>query len=75
MVATTKTKLKPVPPELLAAMNEGPLTQEQLRQLIEHEAGLLDLTFDEAVHAAKRDTLPRTPVGFDLRMLVRMLVD
>ncbi|RIK37689.1 MAG: hypothetical protein DCC58_17630 [Chloroflexi bacterium] len=77
MVATTRPtspepKLEPSP-ELLAALEEGTLTQDQLRELITIEAQQLGLTFQTAVKRARDDTLPRTTLGFDLRLLVSML--
>jgi hypothetical protein len=58
---------------LLAALEAGELTQDQLRTLIAIEAERLGLTFDEAVERAQRDTLPQTPQGFDLQFHVLML--
>ncbi len=63
-----------MPADLLAAIKgDGVLSDEQLRQLIEIEAESIGLTFDEAVVAAGTNLLPKTPIGFDIQALVRML--
>lgn len=64
---------KQLPEHLHAAIGEGYLTQEQLRELIAFEADMLDLGYDEAVQRAYADTLPRNSTGADLRLLVSML--
>lgn len=74
MVVTTRPVPTQLSPELLAAMEDGALTQGQLRELITFEAHELNMGFDEAVSAARCNALPKTPVGFDLQFLVRMLV-
>ena len=55
------------------ALDEGYLTQEQLRELIAFQAARLGLEFDEAVRRAHEDTLPRNITGVDLRVLVSLL--
>ena len=68
------TKTVQMPADLLAAIKgDGVLSDEQLRQLIEIEAESIGLTFDEAVVAAGTNLLPKTPIGFDIQALVRML--
>jgi hypothetical protein len=68
------TKTVQMPPDLLAAIEgDGVLTDEQFRQLIAIEAEMIGLTFDEAVERARADTLPRNPIGYDIRALVRIL--
>ena len=52
---------------------EGMVSEAQLRGIIEREAELLDLDFEEAVRRAKNGTLPRTPIGDDLSLLVQLL--
>ncbi|HWO42350.1 MAG TPA: hypothetical protein VNO43_11165 [Candidatus Eisenbacteria bacterium] len=52
---------------------EGMISEAQLRGIIEREAELLDLDFEEAVKRAKKGTLPRTPIGDDLSLLVQLL--
>jgi len=64
-----------VPQDIIDAMEDGEISQSQLRRLFEIEAAALGLSFDEAVTAARNDTLPHDPIGSDLRMLVLMLVD
>jgi hypothetical protein len=49
------------------------VSEAQLRGIIEREAELLDLDFEEAVRRAKNGTLPRTPIGDDLSLLVQLL--
>lgn len=63
------------PPDLLAALDGGELTRDQLRRLIAWEAGLMGLTFEQAVVAAEACKLPRTVLGADVDMLLRMLED
>lgn len=63
-----------MPADLLAAIEgDGILSEEQLLQLIEIEAEVIGLTFDEAVAGARADTLPHNPIGLDLRSLVMMM--
>ena len=61
------------PKELVAAIEAGELTDEQLRQLITLEARELGLTFDEAVRRAKERSLPGCHLGSDLGLLIEML--
>jgi hypothetical protein len=58
---------------LLTALDQGELTQEQLRSLIALEAERLGLTVDEAIDRAHRNTLPQNPQGFDLQFHILML--
>ena len=69
------TKTVQIPADLLAAIEDGVVTQEQLRQLIAIEAEAIGLTFDEAVAGARADTLPHDLCGLDIRRLSLMLVD
>lgn len=62
-----------MPADLLAAIESGELTQDQLRRLITHEAAQLGLTFDEAVDLACRREMPKTALGSDIELLVEML--
>lgn len=64
-----------LPTDLLAAMGDGGLTQEQLRQLITIEASDLGLDFDEAVRRARDASLPKNVIGLDLELLVELLAD
>jgi len=49
------------------------LTQEELRDLIREEARHLEMTYEEAVKAAKAGTLPRNYWGADIELLVGLL--
>ncbi|MDP9352070.1 MAG: hypothetical protein M3P51_11085 [Chloroflexota bacterium] len=62
-----------IPDPLLAALDAGELSRQQLRQLIELEARSVGLTFDEALVRARDNTLPQTPQGFDLQFHLLML--
>ncbi len=64
-----------MPPALREAIEQGELSQQQLRELIEFEAEDLGLSFDEAVRRAREGTLPKTVVGMDLELLVQALAD
>ena len=64
-----------LPADLLTAMADGGLTQEQLRQLITIEASDLGLEFDEAVRRARDGSLPKNVVGLDVELLVELLTD
>ena len=74
MVITTRPAPK-LSDELLEAIEHGVLTDDQLKELITCEAELLGLSFDQAVEAARQNRLPKTPIGYDIRHLVRMLAD
>ena len=56
-----------------AIEDHGVLTDDQIRELIADEAGQLGLSFDEAVRRAWEGSLPKTPIGSDVEMLVRLL--
>jgi hypothetical protein len=62
-----------LPKELVEAIERGELTRAQLRELIAHEAGALNLTFEEAVARAKAGTLPRNNIGADIELLTELL--
>ena len=64
-----------MPPALREAIEQGELSQQQLRELIEFEAEDLGLSSDEAVRRAREGTLPKTEVGMDLELLVQALAD
>jgi hypothetical protein len=64
-----------VPADLLEAMENGALTDEQLRRLIALEAAQLGLSFDEAVRRARDGSLPKTVIGSDVELLVDLLPD
>ena len=65
--------MAPLPSELQRAIEQGELTEEQLRELITLEAKALGLSYEEAIKRAKQRTLPRTHVGADLELLVELL--
>jgi hypothetical protein len=63
-----------LPSDLVAALECGELTPEQLRRLIALEAEALGLSFDEAVARARAKTLPsRDVIASDLELLVDLL--
>ena len=64
-----------MPADLLAALEAGELTMDQLRRLIAWEAGQMGLSFDEAVRRSEDGTLPKTVIGLDVDLLIRMLPD
>jgi hypothetical protein len=64
-----------IPEDIVEALEEGEISQSQLRWLFEIEAAALGLSLEEAVIAARNDTLPRDWIGLDLRLLVLMLAD
>jgi hypothetical protein len=57
---------------LLAAIESGELSHDQLRELIADQANELGLTFDEAVASGRSGKLPRNLLGSDLALLVRL---
>jgi hypothetical protein len=62
-----------LPEDLQRAIEAGTLTNEQIRQLIELEARVIGLSFDEALAKAQDRSLPSNPVGSDLQMLFGLL--
>ena len=62
-----------LPKELREALARGRLTQAQLRQLITLEARAIKLTYAQAVKQARARTLPKTTIGTDLELLVKLL--
>jgi hypothetical protein len=69
------TPREPLPADILAAMDGGELTPDQLRHLIAWEAEQIGLTYRQATTAARDGTLPKTALGMDIDLLVRMLDD
>jgi len=65
--------MEPLPVELQQAIEEGELTDEQLRELITLEAKAVGLTYEEAIKRAKDRTLPQSLLGADLELLVQLL--
>ncbi len=74
MVATARPTDRQMSAHLQKALDEGYLTQAQLRELIEFEASQLGFTIEEAIQRSRSNSLPQTPLGFDLQLLVSMLV-
>jgi hypothetical protein len=70
-----KTHARPVPDEIIQALEDGVLTQAQLRELIAIEAEDIGLSFDEAVERARQRTLPKNAIGSDIQLLVMMLAE
>lgn len=66
--------MAPLNPEQREAVESGVLSVDELKKLIEQEAALLDLTYDEAVERESAGQLPRTPIGTDLTFLIRMML-
>lgn len=58
---------------LQQAIEQGELTEEQLRELITLDAEILGLSTDEAIRRARARRLPKTYVGADLELLVGLL--
>ena len=65
--------MDPLPLELQQAIEEGALTDEQLRELITLEAKAIGLTFEEAVARARNRTLPHNALGTDVEFLLHLL--
>ena len=62
-----------LPRALLEAMDAGELTVSQLCELVRLEAESIGLTYAEALVAARTNTLPHTPIGWDIESHVKML--
>ena len=65
--------MEPLPVELQQAIEEGELTDEQLRELITLEAKAVGLTYEEAIKRANDRPLPQSLLGGDLELLVQLL--
>lgn len=65
--------MAPLPPDLRKAIEQGKLTEDQLRELISLEAKALDLDYAEAVKMAREHRLPKSHIGADLELLVDLL--
>ena len=61
-----------VPQHIIDALEEGVLSHEQLRELIEIEAAVLGLTFEEAEEQARAGTLPKHGLGTSVESLLWM---
>ncbi len=67
---------KPMPPDLAEALEQGYLlTEDEVRRLFAYEASLIGLEYDEAVRRARDDSLPKSPIGLSLELLVELLPD
>lgn len=64
---------QPMPAHLRGALESGRLTDEQLREVIAYEAGLLGLTFDRALALSRAGRLPSNTVGTDLKLWISLL--
>jgi len=65
--------MSPLPQDLEKAVEQGRLTESQLRDLITLEAEALHLDFAEAVRLAREGGLPKNHIGADLELLVDLL--
>ena len=65
--------MTPLPTDLQQAIEQGELTEAQLRELIELEAKAIGLTYEEAVKKARERRLPKNYIGADLELLVQLL--
>lgn len=63
----------PLPQTLQEDIENGRLTEAQLRELITLEAQAIGLDYDEAVRLAKERRLPKSPIGADIELLVQLL--
>jgi hypothetical protein len=64
-----------IPQDIVDAIKNGiPLTDDQLRRMIEAEAEMIGLTFDEAIELGRRRALPKSIIGMDLQSLIYMLL-
>lgn len=73
-VTRTKNKARRLEPGLVSALEQGnPLSTEEVRELIAHEAELVGLTYEQAIRRGRTRTLPRTYLGADLQLLVDLL--
>ncbi len=58
-----------LPDTLLEALQNGTVSEEQIRELISIEATELDLTYDEALRLFREGALPTGPIGTDIEFL------
>jgi hypothetical protein len=65
--------MTPLPTDLQRAIEQGDLTEEQLKRLIALEAEALGLSFEQALDQAKARTLPKNHLGADLELLIDLL--
>ncbi len=62
-----------LPKELQEAIRKGKLTEDQIRELIALEAGEIGLSYEEAIRHARERSLPKSPIGADIELLVQLL--
>ena len=62
-----------VPDDLREAIENNTMTEAQIRQLIEIEAGELGLTYAEAMRKARAGELSTGPLGTDIEFLAAVL--
>ncbi len=66
--------MAPVPEHLQEVIERGePLTEAQVRELIEAEARALGMKGEEAICRARAGTLPRHYIADDIALLVQLL--
>jgi hypothetical protein len=65
--------MTPLPKALQKAIEDGELTEAQLRELIRLEAEAIGLSYEEAVDRARKRSLPKSPIGLDIEALVQLL--
>ena len=65
--------MSPLPKDLVRAIEQGELTETQLKELIRLEAEALGLSLDQAIARAKDGSLPKSYIGADLELLVDLL--
>ena len=65
--------MPPLPTDLQQAIEQGELTQSQLRELIQLEAQSLGLNYDRAVELARAHKLPHNYIAADLELLIGLL--
>lgn len=65
--------MAPLPPELQRAIENGELTEDQLKELIRLEANAIGLSLEQAITKAKNGSLPKDHIGADLELLVDLL--
>lgn len=73
-MAQTTQRTPRMPAELVAAMENDDLTEEQLREIVRIEAAQFGFALDEAIELARANRLPKNPSGFDLQSHVFMLL-
>lgn len=64
---------KPVPTDIIEAMEQGCMTRDQVQRLAVIEAQKLGLDFDDAVRLAHENRLPKNALGTDLLFLIQIL--